>query len=633
MPNPRAGAWLRPASNHPGRPANHPAGLSLPGVALQTSESRLWITLRIIALLPAALLLACGGGGSADPGSAATPTQPVAPPPAAAVITYVPSPALIGPTHRVLVLYDEPQGLALQRLGKAYAIMLRNLIGHWNPEVELQPVEQYSAGQLEKYDATMYIGSYFRGATPALLLPAALLADIDKTRKTFVWFKNNLDQLRRVQGLTLSQRFGFEFDFVRGVLGDPAAPVPDFFDNVVYKGRELRKYYQYSNGQIFGDPDIGFTRITDAARAKVIAPIRNSAYARFGQTVEAPYIIRADNFWYVADVPMSYIGPRDRYLAFSDVLHDMLGESPDKGQRALVRFEDVGALVNPDHMRAITDLLWPATGRRIPYAMAVIPHHLDPKGTFNRGVPLDLPLAQATRLRQAVDYALTRGGSVVMHGVTHQFGNRANLYDAVSGADFEFWDARLVAPLPGDDVAFWRTRLESGRSEMLAAGYAPFAFETPHYQGSPAAYRAIAEVFGTVYERSVYYTAEQPALQAVGAQRDFAVSQFFPYVIARDYYGRRVIPENLGNIQYDARAMDTGSVSTYTWEDLKLNAEIVKAVVRNGFASFFFHPLLLGTVTQSDGTVSQGDGLGDLGRIVNTITDLGFTWTDPQSLK
>ncbi|HRR82661.1 MAG TPA: hypothetical protein P5118_20940, partial [Planctomycetota bacterium] len=61
--------------------------------------------------------------------------------------------------------------------------------------------------------------------------------------------------------------------------------------------------------------------------------------------------------------------------------------------------------------------------------------------------------------------------------------------------------------------------------------------------------------------------------------------------------------------------------------------EIVKAVVRNGFASFFFHPLLLGTVTQADGTVSRGDGLGDLTRIVNTITDLGFTWTDPQSLK
>jgi len=520
------------------------------------------------------------------------------------------SPSVIGPSHKVLVLYDEPQGKEFQKLGKAYAIMLRNLIGHWNPTVDVVPVEQYTAGKMEQYHASMYVGSYYRGAAADLLLPASLLADVSKTKKTFVWFKNNLDQLRRVQGLTLPAKFGFEFDFMRGVAGDPAAAVPDFFDNVVYKGRELRKYYQHSNGQIFGDPDIGFTRITDATRAKVIAPIRNSAYARFGQTVEAPYIIRADNFWYVADVPMSYIGPRDRYLAFSDVLHDMLGESPDKGQRALVRLEDVGALVNPDHMRALSDLLWPATGRRIPYAMAVIPHHVDPKGTFNR-------------------VAWANGTS----SGTHQFGDRANLYDAVSGADFEFWDARLVAPLPGDDVAFWRARLQSGRNELLAAGYTPFAFETPHYQGSPAAYRAIAEVFSTVYERSVYYTAEQPALQAIGAQRDFAVSQFFPYIIARDYYGRRVIPENLGNIQYDARAMDTGSVSTYTWEDLKLNAEIVKAVVRNGFASFFFHPLLLGTVTQADGTVSRGDGLGDLTRIVNTITDLGFTWTDPQSLK
>ena len=613
----------------------------------------MWINGRLTALLlVAGLLSACGGGGSGDSGSAvvAPPETPppvvVVPPPVVVVpppvvveppppdaIPGEPSPALIGVTHRVLVLYDEPQGLTLQRLGKAYAIMLRNLIGHWNPLVELQPVEQYTAGQLEKYHATMYVGSYFRGARPELLLPAALLADIDKTKKTFVWFKNNLDQMRRVQGLTLPQRFGFEFDFVRGVLGDPAATVPDFYDNVIYKGRELKKYYVYGNGQIFGDPDIGFTRITDTARAKVIAPIRNSAYARFGQTVEAPYIIRADNFWYVADVPMSYIGPRDRYLAFCDLLHDILGESPDKGQRALLRLEDIGALVNPDYMSTIVDFLWPATGRRIPYALAVIPHHMDPKGTFNRGVPLDVPLSQATRLKQVVDYARARGGSIVMHGVTHQFGDRPNLYEAVSGADFEFWDARLVTTLPGDDIAFWRTRLQGGLSEMLAAGYPPFAFETPHYQGSPAAYRAIAEVFSTVYERSVYYTAEQPALQATGAQRDFAVSQFFPYVIARDYYGRRVIPENLGNIQYDARAMDTGSVSSYTWEDLKLNAEVVKAVVRNGFASFFFHPILLGSIVHSDGTVTKDDGMGDLTRLVNTITDLGFTWTDPQSLK
>ena len=44
--------------------------------------------------------------------------------PSASALTV--SPSVIGPSHKVLVLYDEPQGKEFQKLGKAYAIMLRN---------------------------------------------------------------------------------------------------------------------------------------------------------------------------------------------------------------------------------------------------------------------------------------------------------------------------------------------------------------------------------------------------------------------------------------------------------------------------------------------------------------------------
>jgi uncharacterized protein YdaL len=550
--------------------------------------------------------------------------------PSASALTV--SPSVIGPSHKVLVLYDEPQGKEFQKLGKAYAIMLRNLIGHWNPTVDVVPVEQYTAGKMEQYHASMYVGSYYRGAAADLLLPASLLADVSKTKKTFVWFKNNLDQLRRVQGLTLPAKFGFEFDFMRGVAGDPAAAVPDFFDNVVYKGRELKKYYAYSGGQVFADPDIGYTRVTDSTKASVVVPIRNSAYAATGQTVEAPYIVRSSNFWYVADVPFSYIGPRDRYLVMADILHDMLGQSPDQGKKALVRFEDVGALVDPVNMKTLTDYLWPATGRRIPYSIATIPHHKDPLGKYNGGVALDLPLAQATDLKTSLNYSKTRGGSFVMHGYTHQYSNVPNLYTAVSGDDFEFWDATNAKLLPGDSQATWAARLTAGRAEMIAAGYTPFAFETPHYQGSPLAYKATAAVFGTVYERAVYYTSDSPNLQATGAARDFAVGQFFPYVIKKDYYGRKVLPENLGNIEYDITESDPTSYFNYTWQDLQLNAQITNAVVRNGVASFFFHPFWLENLLRPDGTSYGIDGFGDFKKLIDAITALGYTWTDPRTL-
>ena len=47
--------------------------------------------------------------------------------------------------------------------------------------------------------------------------------------------------------------------------------------------------------------------------------------------------MRSGNFWYVADMPFSYIGPRDRYLAMCDMLHDILGTNAPTLHRALVR--------------------------------------------------------------------------------------------------------------------------------------------------------------------------------------------------------------------------------------------------------------------------------------------------------
>jgi uncharacterized protein YdaL len=67
--------------------------------------------------------------------------------------------------------------------------------------------------------------------------------------------------------------------------------------------------------------------------------------------------VRGGNFWYFADVPFSYIGPRDRYLVICDILHDILGVATPTQQRALVRLEDVSALVNRDTMTQLSNYL------------------------------------------------------------------------------------------------------------------------------------------------------------------------------------------------------------------------------------------------------------------------------------
>ena len=55
-------------------------------------------------------------------------------------------------------------------------------------------------------------------------------------------------------------------------------------------------------------------------------------------------------------------------------------------------------------------------------------------------------------------------------------------------------------------------------------------------------------------------------------------------------------------------------------------------MVRDGTASFFFHPFWLGTFVRPDGGVYPIDALGDLRRLLTTINALGFRFVDPTTL-
>jgi uncharacterized protein YdaL len=127
-------------------------------------------------------------------------------------------------------------------------------------------------------------------------------------------------------------------------------------------------------------------------------------------------------------------------------------------------------------------------------------------------------------------------------------------------------------------------------------------------------------VFPKTYQRAVYYTSDNPSI----GNGDFAVGQFFPYIIQSDYYGQRVIPENLGNIEYDISDIDPTSNFNYTWQDLLLNAENAQ-VVRDGFASFFFHPFWL------EPDIGK-PGFQDFQSLIQGIEALGYGWVDASAL-
>jgi uncharacterized protein YdaL len=518
-----------------------------------------------------------------------------------------------------LVLYDAPSGTEWDRLGLGYAIMLRNLLGHFNAAVTLAPVQTYTAGMMNGYRAVFYLGSVYDNPIPAAFLSDVANLPTGADAPAVVWFKYNLWELAWNGAYNFTAQTGISFSGLRGLNAAPSAanPDPGFFDTVKYKGLDFIKYYTYdpTRNIVSADPDIGLTAVADATKAKVVVPVANP---QTGET--APYVLRSGNFWYVADLPLSFIGPRDRYLVFADLLHDMMGIDHPESHQALVRLEDVGALVSVQAMKTLSDYLY---GRHIPYSIATIPLYVDPLGAYNGGVPMTVPLSQATNLRKSLNYAVQRGGEIVMHGYTHQYGKMRNPHTGVSGDDYEFWNIVDNKPVAEDSVSWVRGRLGAGLGDLRSYGYNPIAWEMPHYQGSAIANRTAPQLFTTTYQRVVYYTADQPNFYASVA-KDFSMGQIYPYVIGRDWYGQRVLPENLGNIEYDIRTIDPTSNYNYTSEDIVTNARYAKAV-RDGFASFFFHPFWL----EPELGVP---GFEDFKKTIEGITQLGYTWIAPSKL-
>ncbi|MBH2018528.1 MAG: DUF2334 domain-containing protein [Burkholderiales bacterium] len=523
-----------------------------------------------------------------------------------------PAAAPAGP--KTLIVYDNPPNSEFSKLGMVFGIMLKNLMGHFDSNADLLPVQDYVAGTMQAYDATFYLGSYYGNP-----LPPAFLSDVSTSRKTVVWFKHNLSQLAWNPVYEFPARSGFKFSGMRGMNAAPTAanPEPGFFDTIGYKGKSFVKHYVFNTatGIINADPDIGVITVLDKARATVIVPVSNP---RTGETV--PYITRSGNFWYVADMPFSFTGPRDRYLVLCDLLHDMLDVHHAESHQAMVRLEDVGAKVSVQAMKTLTDYLH---GKKIPFSIAVIPRYEDPLGVFNNGMAQTIPLSEASHLKTALNYALPRGGEIVMHGYTHQYSNLRNPHTGVSGHDYEFWNIVADSPVAEDSTAWALDRLNAGLAELASNGYTPVAWETPHYHASALASKAVAQVFDTTYQRVVYFTADKPDFKPA-PNKDFAMGQIFPYVINKDYYGQRILPESLGNIQYDIGIIDSTSNAMNTWQDIVTNAAYAKTV-RDGFASFFFHPFLLEPA-------ARAPGYQDFQSMIDGITVLGYTWVAPSQI-
>jgi uncharacterized protein YdaL len=170
---------------------------------------------------------------------------------------------------------------------------------------------------------------------------------------------------------------------------------------------------------------------------------------------------------YVADSPFSYADVNDRYLPFANMLHDILGENHKKSHSALITIEDISPMDNPDKLRDIADVL---SEKGIPFLVGVIPFYVNP------GEGVRVSLSDKPDLVDALKYMVKNGGTIVMHGITHQY--------------------------KGITASISR-KIELGVQEFMKNGLYPMIWETPHYTASFLFYKTISKYFSTAVGKGI----------------------------------------------------------------------------------------------------------------------------------
>jgi uncharacterized protein YdaL len=493
-------------------------------------------------------------------------------------------------SRNTLVLYDStgPYGW----LGEAYGVEAGNLASHGSNYV-MHPAVDYVAGELNAYTGLIYIGSTYEEP-----LPTALLDDVLATSKPVLWMNDNIWQLAaRATDAAFVAQYGWRplyFDFSNAL-------------TVTYKGVALQR------NPLAVPSGLLQTQIVDPAKAQAIATITND----IGTVM--PWATRSGNLTYIGEIPFSYAGMNGRYLAAADLVSQVSNPAMPARRRALVRIEDVGADADPKELRKIASYLH---SQHVPFSVAVIPLYLDPNGAYNNGVPVSTPLSDAKDVVKALEFMQSHGGTILMHGYTHQYSNVPNPYTGTTADDFEFYLSHISAdnyviydtPPPEDSAAWAQGRITAGMQEFAKAGFSPTIFVPPHYAASAIDYQVFQTNFTARYDRGLYAVGWCPGGNCGTGTPDYAriYGQFFPYLV-RDIFGTLVIPENLGNVE----PVEFNHNPPRSPQDILTSAH-ANTVITDGVQSFFFHPYL---------------PLNDLKTIVHGIQVMGYTFVSADTIR
>ena len=476
------------------------------------------------------------------------------------------------PDRRALVLYDNTGRYAAY--GAQAGVLAANFVSHFARPVR-QPVKAYRPGEMAHYGAVVYVGTNYGER-----LPGGFLADVRAGVRPVLWLGENAYQLT-------------DAAFARARGWRESADHVGHYTSVRYRDARLT----------ITNDDLDGIDIADPAKATVLG----TAVTADGSS--RPWAVRSGNLTYVSEVPLDSEGGQDRSFAVADIMAGMFSPVRQR-HRALIRLEDVGPTSDPRQLRQVADLL-AADG--IPFSVALYPVYVGPVNHHPRE---RVRLQDRPQVVDAIKYMLSKGGTLVLHGYTHQLGDKRNPTNGESAVDYEFYRVHFNAqhdlvydgPVTKNSGAWTRHRIESALAAIRAAGLPrPWMWEFPHYGAAPADYRVAASMFVARFERG-NYAAGPPGHEDLSTLTE----QTPPYVV-RDIYHGPVLPETLGFVA-GPRVPATGQGSI---RQILAAAAVQKAAVRDNVAGVFYHPFL---------------GTAPLRQLVDGLRREGYRFTAPCAL-
>ncbi|MEK5067036.1 polysaccharide deacetylase family protein [Sporosarcina sp. FSL K6-1508] len=294
-----------------------------------------------------------------------------------------------------------------------------------------------------------------------------------------------------------------------------------------------------------------------------------------------PIAVKNNNKYYFALDDLS----SPKLVIIGELFHEVFQSDHEATHPAYIRLEDIHPLVDPQNMKEITDIL---KEKNIPFMMAIIPMYTNPE-TGKKYNFSDSP-----KLLKVLKEAQKNGGSIVLHGYTHQY------RESETGEGFEFWDVKSNTPIYADvgekfvlktesefatlaqyeqymkklvafESDYIRLKVTKGIQELTNFGLYPLAFEAPHYTMSQNGYKILSEHFST-------YVG-----QVQLSDKDWEIMGSTPYMTHPSFLnGMQLLPETMGYIQPEY------TKALQKMMDQAANYQLTK----DGMLSAFYHPYL-----------------------------------------